>query len=455
MWFKRRKKSEQDHALSESLRSLQSLLSETGRREPSLDPSNTPADDEGVAPSAGSRPGMRRALTAQQGGSGSATRARPPEPDHSAARSAEPGAAVDSGNRWRDLNLSFDAEPVLPRARRSSDGGAKPPDTTPEPPAAPQTKPAPTTRALETVIDDNDSPAKPDAGPPTAPAGHDESMVSPANATSGPPSDGDAEDDAEQAEPDVVTYGLGSTTPAPGGEAPQEVTGSETTRETSDLPSAGDEQSPSDYEIRSRSDDEVLMIDLDEPEPSPPGGVDPEATEPVEIVNADSESPASNTALDDPAAAPDDAAQVDDAMQDVESPESPRQSDAASGMAAVEPDTPAPVRDEVGPEDTAGPPREAENEENEENQLHLKLESDEASEADIPVLTNAVYVPDASPEQTAPPGAAESPHEASVERFMDNFRARLQLMGIATLSAAQEKELCDAVVELLDELEGD
>jgi hypothetical protein len=90
-----------------------------------------------------------------------------------------------------------------------------------------------------------------------------------------------------------------------------------------------------------------------------------------------------------------------------------------------------------------------------EDQLHLQLEPDEPSEAEIPVLTNAVYVPDPAPRKPAPPGPVESPHEARIARFIDSLHVRFHLTGLDTLSPEQEKELHDTLVEFLDEPERD
>ncbi len=96
--------------------------------------------------------------------------------------------------------------------------------------------------------------------------------------------------------------------------------------------------------------------------------------------------------------------------------------------------------------------------EQEEDQLHLELEPDGEADAGIPVLTNAVYVPDTPPEQPAspaftPPGPAGSPHDAAITRCIDNLSVRFQLMGLDALSPAQEKELHDALVEFLEDFQ--
>lgn len=380
MWFKRRKKSEQDHALSESLRSLQSLLSETGRREPSLDPRGMPADEaEAEAKAAaGARPGVRQAHAGPRAGTRDAS---PPETRQPDAPPDEPTAPGDSGTRWRDLNLSFDAEPVLPRARRD-EAPAPERDAAPEPPGAPGTKPgAPEMPVPEPEHGPADDDAAVEAPPgaddaadteaPAAPAADAEPQLPAAEPEPEPRLD-DEPAVAGTAEPDVVTYDPAAAGPASGAgpvdELGEEAVRSEPIRGASGMPSTGDEDDDSGYGFRSRSDEEVLVLDLEAPA-------------------------------------------------------------AAAGAGA-----------EL---------------EQEEDQLHLELESDDASEADIPVLTNAVYVPETPPQQPAPPDPAGSPREASIGRFIDDFRVRLQLMGLEALSAAQEKELHEALVEFLDELKHD
>ncbi|MBS1270579.1 MAG: hypothetical protein MAG794_01536 [Gammaproteobacteria bacterium] len=106
MWFKREKKTEQDHALSESLRSLQNLLNETDRREPRLDTEH-PQSDSDVPDDSEST--LDEAVRTEE----------------LSARVPENPAAPESGNRWRNLNLSFDADPVITRGNHSSDVDAK------------------------------------------------------------------------------------------------------------------------------------------------------------------------------------------------------------------------------------------------------------------------------------------------------------------------------------------
>lgn len=142
MWFKRRKKSEQDHALSESLKSLQTLLNDADRVEPSLERRHSGNDEPDE--SAGSRgrpaPAGSRAASRSTGAGG---RDRP----------GEPSPTPEPGNRWRDLNLSFDAEPVVPKSRRDTRTEAEPP-----PPDA--------SRAAAPVSDISEPPAPEDSAEP-------------------------------------------------------------------------------------------------------------------------------------------------------------------------------------------------------------------------------------------------------------------------------------------------
>lgn len=147
MWFKRRKKTEQDHLLSESLRSLQTLLSESSDRlEPSLDHRHTQDDMDSTEKT-------------------DKARGNPPSVGDDAKRDDTPGS--ESGNRWRDLSLNFDAEPATPRLRRSgqpnreTEGGTKEPPSQPralarnESRVSPKPPPEPEPSDLEkTVVDE-------------------------------------------------------------------------------------------------------------------------------------------------------------------------------------------------------------------------------------------------------------------------------------------------------------
>jgi len=161
MWFKRRKKSEQDHALSQSLKSLQTLLNDTGRVEPSLerpDPDAAHQDTE----SDGAR---RQPRLSSREDSNGVDEERGDVRLGSSARSVS--TTSDSGNRWQDLNLSFDAEPVVPRPRRGSQDDEQstdhPPETEPAPQEAAPTTPADTGEAehAENEAPAAESPAQP------------------------------------------------------------------------------------------------------------------------------------------------------------------------------------------------------------------------------------------------------------------------------------------------------
>lgn len=120
MWFKKRKRSEQDDALPESLRSLQALLDDTDRVEPSLAPRPAKSED-GPDPAGGNGGPPRRPQ-------------RPGGEDENLEGRDDGGRPA---NRWKDLSLSFDAEPVHARPRRSevdqSAGGEPAAETQPEP----------------------------------------------------------------------------------------------------------------------------------------------------------------------------------------------------------------------------------------------------------------------------------------------------------------------------------
>lgn len=401
MWFKRHKKSEQDHALSESLRSLQSLLSETGRREPSLDPGDGPPGDPGTEP-----PSEPRPPRASNSGSG----ARRPAAQGD-GRSTEPGTPDSSGNRWRDLNLSFDAEPVLPRARRDSPPDAGEPD--------PQ---AETRDEAHTAVDSGDGPealsVETSDQPVPDEAGHDPAAGSPETASRryGDDMPVDAGEPAVEPpdlpeKPDVDDGDL--RVPEPGPAVSDEVAYPAEPQVRADPPAAPgeDEGVAPGHEFRPRSEEEVLVLDLEEPELPP-----------------------AETGADE----------ADETFPDDE-PDEPARHDPA---------TPAGLRDTT----VSKPFDEPAEDEQEEDQLHLELEPDAEADAGIPVLTNAVYVPDTPPEHPptpafTPPGPAGSPHDAVITRCIDNLSVRFQLMGLDALSPAQEKELHDALVEFLEDFQ--
>lgn len=385
MWFKRHKKSDQDHALSESLKSLQSLLSETGRREPSLDPREAPPEDADSERSAERSAGPLSPRPADAAsGAGHTT-----EPG--AAPSGESGLPESSGNRWRDLNLSFDAEPILPSARRGDKSGAEDRSTDTEPVVDPVVGPEAGVRPPEPGGDRSDpaeSSVPDEPAPPQAETAAEGPDISTPDDRMDPREDKALPQHPERTDPDI---------PEIGADAPSRPEASAT----------GEDDVADDHEW-SRQDDEVLVLDLEDPEPQPAAAPGTTADEAV-----DAGHPATVDASPEATVA------------------------AAAGSVAASP-----------PDEMA------------EDQLHLELEPDDMSDADIPVLTDAVFVPDEprehpAPEAFTPPGPAESPYAESISRCIDNLRVRFQLTGLDALSTEQEKELHDALVELLDELRHD
>lgn len=452
MWFKRRRKTEQDHALSESLRSLQSLLSETGRHEPNLDLRHAPADDTDADESGHESPDSWPAA-------GPALAAGPengnhPRPGNHDAPAAGPGTPGGSGNRWRDLNLSFDAEPAIPRVRRDAEAD----DTT-----APQGG---------TLADVETEPATP---------------TDPAYGLAGEPTEDAAAPEPEDGAPDAAAPVDRGPPHEPGVSQPDSrAAEAADTADSGDTSIITDQNRDDDYDFPSQAEEGFLVLDLEEPQlSSPTAGAEtgaPSAGEPMEH-----QFPETSAAIDDQLPEPDDGAGADDAATDAVALDFPLPEPPAHQPPAIEQDeqdaereettrddvdtnTAAPVDDPLDPapeEAAASEPPDDEPEpaeeptiagydEGAEDQLHLELESSAVSEADIPVLTNAVYVPEppAQKQETAP-GPPESPHEGPIARCIDNLRVRLQLMGLDTLSNAQERELHDSLVELLDEIEHD
>ncbi len=445
MWFKRRKSTEQDHALSESLKSLQSLLSETGRREPNLDPADEPdviaqsAPDPRDAPALKPRPSRRPASTGDD------------------ARSHEPPASDAASNRWRDLSLSFDAEPVLPKTRRDRDAAAEHPDTTP-PPISESAEPVEAARQPEADADADAPAALSDRGAEDTAAeaeNRDAENQEPEDGPGGPVAPEPpaavqtrAPAGSEPTEPDIVTYGATEESPLPTPGSDALIHGPPPPDPAADKMESADADAASDYGFRSREDEEVLVLDLDAPgtmesgttatEPSDSGG-------PVPADDAGSREP-------DPGDEPDSPAHDEVALNGAPPDDAPAggppdmESDAAEeshGSTTTLPGIDTPVPDET---DESIPGEEAE-----EDQLHLELEATGDSEADIPVLTNAVYVPGAPPEPPPPP--VDSPHAARIGHCIDNLRARLRLMELDALSAEQEQALHDTLAELLEDLE--
>ncbi|MDZ7842809.1 MAG: hypothetical protein U5R46_18585 [Gammaproteobacteria bacterium] len=399
MWFKRQKKSEQDHALSESLRSLQSLLSETGRREPTLDPGDATPGDPGTEPPADRPSEPRPPRAANPEG------VAQPQAAHRDGRRAEPEPPDSAGNRWRDLSLSFDAEPVLPRARHD--------DNTPD-----------------AEVPESDTEAEGAGEVQTVAAGAGDVPHKVSVETVDPPVPDEADDDPAAGSPDPETAPDEGDVPVETGEPSLEPLDQPPTPDVDDppvpetvpvepgaaaYPPEPDDQADgdvaSDPGFRPRSDEEVLVLDLEEPGPPPA------ETRTGDAYDTDPD--------DDPG---------DPAPHDAAPAEDPRYTPGGEPL------------DEPGLDEQA------------EDQLHLELEPDGNADAGIPVLTNAVYVPDTPATQPAapaftPPDPAGSPHDEAIAQCVDNLRVRFQLMGLEALSPAQEKELHDALVDFLDDFQ--
>lgn len=456
MWFKRRKSSEQDHALSESLKSLQSLLSETGRREPNLDAGDAPSGESDAADAPPSGPREPRAMNPRPGD-------RPGE-GRDDGRAGKPEAPGASSNRWRDLTLSFDADPVRPKVRRDDSAGGDDPDRAPESLIEPDDGAGETARSPEPVVDDSDPAAAAEssvrsddavaAQAPETPE-PDTEPHEPAAETRPTGPDDDPADSEPPEQPDIVTYGAAAPLPPRGDAATHEPTRQEPVlgepgfgaSHRHDAPPPGHAHTAPDYDFRSPPDEQELVLDLEAPQPAP-GDTDTPATEPSEPGRGDAARDGTEAA-EAPLPEPGVGGEADVPARDdspLESTLPAAETTEASGPPAVEPDEPAPDVDkpaandfiETTPGDT-----------NEEDQLRLELDATEAAEADIPVLTNAVYVPDTPPE---PPRPADAPQEAHIGRCIDNLRTRLQLMELNALSAEQEQALHDTLAEFLDEL---
>jgi hypothetical protein len=285
----------------------------------------------------------------------------------------EESAAPDTGRRWRDLSLNFDAEPVAPRPRRGEPPAKRSPGGH-TPPARPA---APTDRHDGAIT--KPDPAPQDAAEDAAPAHEatelDEPVLDDDGATS---SDIAAETGAVPAlEP------LEGASEAPAREA-----------------------SPHDVEkdVEEESDEEPLIEYYDRGGPAAPREAG-------------------------------DAVDEDTTTLEIELPDVTQDEDGGEAIGR-EPDEPG------------------------EDQLHLELESAEGIKDDIPTLTDAVYIPEAQPQgpeialpgpEIAPPEPDTSPYDDGIERCLENLRVRLQLMGLDVLSAGQERELRDTLVEFLDD----
>jgi len=351
MWFKRRKKSEQNQALSQSLRSLQSLLNETGRREPQLDAAteDPPKDNP-----AGREPGLPSGA----------------EPRGGAEATAGPGPATpEAENRWRGLRLSFDAEPVVARPAGRAGGTRK---------AAP---------------------------PPHGSRAGDEPP--PGDAIAAQVSEAPGVGAADTEAPDVETTDVEAPeTEAPEAEAP--------------------EAEASDAEASDAEASDAEAPDAEAPEAEAPEAEAPEAEAPdaedVEVRHGDA---------DPHAGGPDVAARG--AVQGGDD-----QRVATTAFPA--PSTPA-----THPEALSSKG---------ENQLPLQLEPTEApGDADIPVLTQPLYVPDA-PAEAAPevPGRATTDH-GDLCHDIEALRERLQHLDLHRLSPRHQAHLHERLKALLDELQ--
>lgn len=377
MWFKRRKKSEQNHALSESLRSLQNLLNDTGRQEPQLD--NLDDGEPGLADSKG----------AESPGGLKADGPAPPEP----------------GNRWQELSLSFDAEPLIPRPVHpaSSDDGA-PSEDLPE----------------TAQVDARSEPGEGDLGPAggTAPAAPSDDNIGPPEASPRSQQADGARDEAG-VEPVIGT--------------------------TSSLWSDDDAGTP----VNSL---EVLEAggDYDDGEADPTGLVHP--GEPAEPFQQAPEPPA----LDAPDAElelygldPD----TDDCEPVLPDSERIEQADPLEGNTmddAVEETEATPESD---PRSATAASTPSSHQQPSENQLHLQLEpTDEPADADIPTLTQAVYVPDA-PSDAPAPASFKPAQDTTLVDDIELLRSRLWNMDLNALSPEQQVQLHKGLNELLDKLE--
>ncbi|HSH41840.1 MAG TPA: hypothetical protein VK973_06920, partial [Arenicellales bacterium] len=96
----------------------------------------------------------------------------------------------------------------------------------------------------------------------------------------------------------------------------------------------------------------------------------------------------------------------------------------------------------------------AETDQETEDQLNLELD-EEAVDADIPVLTNAVYVPVEASAEGAPAAAPMSRHEPRIRQCVAALRSRLRDGGLEPLSDDQEQELRAVLVELFEDIASD
>jgi len=410
MWFKRRKKSESDHALSESLKSLQTLLNESDRREPNLEPSDeAPESPQTMA----ENPAAPRAAASPPGDGG--------QRDSGAAGPS----ASDSASRWRDLNLSFDAEPVSPPPPKQNDEAEG--------------------SESDSIEDET---ARDDAIDEATPAGEATGMP------------GEPEND------ETDTDGWAPEEPTPGVDEASTV---DVVIDESDLV---DLESP-----------EPLLEEprLGEPAAAPPhdlGTAPLEPPPPDEIEALDASDETANEApetMDTVEPGTSVEAPQSDTVVDFDTFSDKRAGEAAPTPAEdatpdVEWDEPALPSLEPADTETAAPMGD---DETAEDQLHLELEPEtgDALYDDIPTLTEAVYIPDEAsppapdgpvsgsdssvtaateegpPEQTV----AEAPLDASIDWCLEQLRTRFEIMKLDPLSPEQETQLRDTLLELLDD----
>lgn len=410
MWFKRRKKSESDHALSESLKSLQTLLNESDRREPSLEPSDEVPESPRTTTG---KPAAPRAAASPPGDDGQRDPGR-----------TEPSPS-DSASRWRDLNLSFDAEPVsAPRPQR----------------------------------DDDAEGSESDASEDATSRDHDTHETAPSNEDSGMP--GEPDNDLTDTDPPVLEEPTAGT-------------------------AAGDDVDAviDDSELVELESVEPVLEEprLGEPAAAPPHDPDTPPLEPPPADEIEAPQASEESADEAPEAAdaiePDASGQAaqTDTVVDFDAFSDKRPVEAAPAPAEdttpdVEWDEPVLPTVEPADAETAAP---AGDDDSNEDQLHLELEP-EAGDAlydDIPTLTEAVYVPDGAsppaadepvlepdpgvtaateegpPEQTV----AEAPLDASIDWCLEQLRTRFEIMKLDPLSPEQETQLRDTLLELLDD----
>lgn len=244
MWFKRRKKTEQTQALSQSLRSLQSLLNENDeRREPSLDSRH----EESGRGSSETVSAPRRVPAASPAGD------HDDRPDSTLREPTPP----DSASRWRDLNLSFDAEPVIPRrARRGTEVESDEADDDTDTPPAQDLAGEPD----QAVPAEDDAPAAASTDDAPEPILDDEQTA------------GNAGEEHVQATPDIVGIDVESFSHAPPVDpepaAPDPSAETEPDAEPDDIPGAADpapEAAAANDESPDQSPGESPGIEWEEP----------------------------------------------------------------------------------------------------------------------------------------------------------------------------------------------